>query len=66
MLNSAEHENFSAYKYEKANKLAFSYLLAEKVSCSAMISKKEFAIVDNMRFISRTSFKLSWVEHEKS
>ena len=43
----------------------FSYLLAEKFSCSAMFSKKEFAIVNNLRFISRTNFMLSWVEHEK-
>ena len=32
ILNSAEHENFSAKKYENANKLAFSYFLAEKFS----------------------------------
>ena len=50
---------FSANKYENANnKLAFSYLLADKFSCSAMFSKKEFAIV-NLRFISRTNFMLS-------
>ena len=29
-------------------------------------SKKEFAIVSNLRFISRTNFMLSWLEHEKS
>ena len=52
MLNSAE--------------LAFSYLLAEKYSCSAVFSKKELAIVNNLRFISRTSFMLSLVENEKS
>ena len=33
-------------------------------SCSAMFSKKEFTIVSNLRFISRTNFMLSWVEHE--
>ena len=47
-------------------KLAFSYLLAEKILRSAMFSKKEFAIVSNLRFISRTNFMLSWVEHENS
>ena len=31
-----------------------------------MFSKKEFAIVSNLRFISRTNFMLSYVEHEKS
>ena len=33
---------------------------------SAIFSKKEFAIVSNLRFISMTNFMLSWVEHEKS
>ena len=49
MLNSAEHEIFSANKYEN---------LAEKFSCSAMFSKKKFAIVSNLRFISRKNFML--------
>ena len=40
-LNSAEHENFSANKYENANYfLAFSYLL-EKISCSVDLSAKQ-------------------------
>ena len=38
LLNIAEHENFSANKYENAN---FSYLLAEKISCSAEFSMKK-------------------------
>ena len=62
MLNSAEHEHFSANKYENAN----NSLLAEQFSCSAMFNKKDLAIVSNLRFISRTNFMLSWVEHEKS
>ena len=36
LLNIAEHENFSANKYE-----AFSYLLAEKLLCSAELSMKK-------------------------
>ena len=36
--------------------LAVSYLLAEKFSCSAVLSKREFAFVSNLRFISRTNF----------
>ena len=40
--------------------LAFSYLLAEKCSCSAMFSKKKLAIVSNLRFISMKNFRLSW------
>ena len=31
-----------------------------------MLSKKEFGIVSNLRFISMKTFMLSWVEHEKS
>ena len=58
MLKSAEHEIFSAYKYENA-----SYLLAEKILFSAMFGKKK-KIISNLRFISRTNFMLSWVEHE--
>ena len=40
-------------------KLAFSYLLAEKISCSAMLSKKEFGIFSNFRFISWANFMLN-------
>ena len=39
--------------------IGFLYLLADKFSCSAMFSKKEFAIVSNLRIISRTNFMLS-------
>ena len=45
--------------------VGISCLLAENFSCSAMCSKKEFAIICNWRFISRTKFTFSWVEHEK-
>ena len=36
--------------------------IAEKCSCSAVFSKKEFAVVSNLRFISRTKFhaQLNW------
>ena len=51
MLNSSEHEIFSAKRYKNAN---YS-LLADKFSCSVMLSKKEFAVVFNLRLISRTS-----------
>ena len=47
LRNIAEHEIFSAYKYENFKLfLAFSYLLAEKISCSAELSMK---IVYNLR-----------------
>ena len=39
--------------------------LTEKFSCSAILRKKEDAIVSDLRFINRTNFMLSWVEHEK-
>ena len=39
--------------------LAFSYLLAEKISYSAILSKKEFAIVNNLRLFIRINFMLS-------
>ena len=41
LLNIAEHENFSANKYENANLLAFLYLLAGKISSSAEVSMKK-------------------------
>ena len=40
--------------------------MPEKFSCPAMSSKKEFAIVSNLRFTGRKMFMLSRVEHEKS
>ena len=42
LLNMAEHENVSANKDENANYCwTFSYLLAEKLSCSAHLSMKK-------------------------
>ena len=35
------------------------FILSEKFSCSAMFSKKEFAIVSNLRFSSMMNFMLS-------
>ena len=51
---SAAHDIFSVNKI-----VGIFIFLAEKFSCSAMFSKKEFAIVHNLRFISRTNFLLS-------
>ena len=39
--------------------------IKRKISCSAIFSKKEFAIVSNFRFISKTNIVVSGVEHEK-
>ena len=74
MLNSAEHELFFANKYENAKNVNNKYekkkkkkcqQLTEKFSCSAILRKKEDAIVSDLRFINRTNFMLSWVAHEK-
>ena len=68
MLNSAKHEIFSANKFENANNstiVGIFIFIAEKFSCSAMFSKKEFAIFSYLIFISMKNFMLSWVEHEK-
>ena len=56
------HESFSAIKYENAD----NSLIAEKFSCSAILSEKELAIISNLSFISKRNFMFSWVEHEKS
>ena len=59
MLNSVEHETFSANRYENANSSwHFHILLAEKFSCLAMFSKEEFGFVSNL-FISMKNFILS-------
>ena len=39
--------------------------ISGEFSCSAKLSKKIFAVVGNLSFISRANFMLSWVEHEK-
>ena len=53
MLNSAEHENFSAIKLL----LAFSYLLAEKFSYSAMLSKKNLQLLVIWDLLAELSMK---------
>ena len=66
LLSIAGHEIFSANKYENANycwhfhiyeqrNLAFSYLSAEKISCSAELSMKKKC---------KNSFLLNIAEHE--
>ena len=50
LLNIAEHENFSANKYENAN-----YLLAEKISCSAELSKSK-----NLYYLGAWCVKVFW------
>ena len=51
----------------KRRNMKMPYLLADKFSGSAMLSKKDLAIVNNLRFGSRAkNFMLIKVEHEKS
>ena len=55
MLNSAEHEICPANKYDNANNsLFFLYLLVQKFPRPPMNKKKEFAIVSNLRLITKT------------
>ena len=61
MLNSSEHEIFSANNMMSI--LVWQHLLAQP--CSTMFSKKEFANVSNLGFIGRTNFMLSGAEQEK-
>ena len=51
MFISDENEICSANEINMQTELAFSNLLAEKFSCSVMFSKKEFAIVSNVKFV---------------
>ena len=53
MLNSAEHENFSANKYENANNSC--------MKISLLINMKMPTIVGIFLFISREIFMLSYV-----
>ena len=41
MLDSAEHEIFSANKYENANNSGIFVFLTEKISCSAIFCDKK-------------------------
>ena len=45
VLNLAEHERFSAYEYKNTKNSLFTYLLAEKCSCSAMFSRKNMLVI---------------------
>ena len=63
MINPPTYEPWSrGYEtlFSCSIELAFLYLVAEKITCSAMFSKKEFAILNNSKFIGRTNFMLSW------
>ena len=57
MLSDLEVIKFFSCSTQLSRK--FSLLLTEKITSSAMLSKNEFAIVSNLRFISRTNYMLS-------
>ena len=54
------HEIFSANKYENANIIGIFIFISREIFMPRYVySKKEIAIVSNLRFISRTIFMLS-------
>ena len=54
MLSSAEYEIFSDDKYQNGNLLLiFLYSSAEKISCSAKLSRKTAILISNLLFDSR-------------
>ena len=66
ILNSTEHENFSANIYMKMLTIVGIFIfIRREIFMLSYFFKKETTIVSNLRFICRTKFTLSWVEHEK-
>ena len=66
MLNSAEHEIFSANKYESANDSWHFYIYYQRnFHTQLCLARTKNAIISNLRIISRKNFMLSWAEHEK-
>ena len=67
VLNSAEHEIFSANKYENANNSWHFHIYWQRNFHAQLYfdSKKGFAIVSHLRFIIGTNFMLSCVQHGK-
>ena len=64
MLNTAEHEIFSANKYENAklNIIVGIFIFISREILMLSYVQQDFAIVSNVRFISRTNHaQLSWV-----
>ena len=60
VLSSAEYKIFSANKCVNVNNSGhFHNFKPRQFSCSVMFSKKEFAIVSKLIFISGTNFMLS-------
>ena len=52
MLNSAEHEIFSANKYENANNNWHFHIYKQRNINAQLLNKKKIAIVCNLRFIN--------------
>ena len=58
LLSQAEYEIFSAYEYEKCQlMLAFSYLSADKILCSAELSMKTRFITKGPELNQKTQQK---------
>ena len=49
---------------KKPIKVDIFIFISRETFTSDMLSKKEFAIINNLIFVSRTNFMLSRVEHE--
>ena len=64
MLNSVEHEILNAHKYENIKK--FSFLQTNRMLFFLLIDVKMPTIVGILTFMSRKTFMLNLVEHEKS
>ena len=60
VINSVECQIFSANNMKMPTKFGILYLLAENVSRSAVFCKKQFAVISNLRFISRANFFALW------
>ena len=64
MLNSTEHEISLGHRNKNTKKLK---LFSCSTQLSLLVSWKKFQnFVSILRFIDKTKFMLSWVEHEKS
>ena len=61
VLNLAQYETFSAYKYENANSWHFLYLAAEKILCSAEFRLKTSFITSGpeLTWISKSTLSIT-------
>ena len=58
VLNSAEHEIFLLINMKMPTIVGIFIFICREILCSAVFSKKDFAVVSNLRYISRTNLML--------